>query len=89
LSETEPEKTVEIINNRDFAIFGFRARVKARSTEARSYEIRFAQSANEQSIVIPTEFIRIISEQSNSEKTVEWEVDLRAGEIKRFKVRML
>lgn len=88
LSEGEPERMVEIVNNRDFAILGFKSKLRARYEGDRCFQIRLVRPAPGQSLEIPKEFISVSSVQSSPNKIVEWEVDMQPGEIKRFRVTM-
>lgn len=88
LSESEREKTVELINSRDFSILGFKMRISARCTQAAIFEIRLIRRTPDPPVMIPAEFVNILTSGSSSEKIIEWEVDLNPGEIKRYRITM-
>jgi hypothetical protein len=76
---------VEIINRRDFCVFGFKAQIRVADDNCDN--LRIVQNLGER-IQIPKEDLTILTITGSTAKIVSWIVDLTEGQIKRYRVTL-
>jgi hypothetical protein len=89
LTAVDRECDVEIINTRDFPIFGFKPQINAVFGDVDGVQVTVTETVPHAPNPLPHEFVSVTSTAESNNKRICWDVDLESLAVKRYRVSLL